>query len=360
MTKNEMLLFKELCNIRSEGFDSSLIDYASPTVLGQLFYNRMQAAAYLNLKKHGLLSKVNREFRNALKGAYEQNKVKNESFYQCIKSLNKSLSGCKCKYAMLKGALLCKIYPEGCRTSNDIDLLVMPEDVTEIGKALLSSGFVQGNIRNDEFKPASRKEIIESRMTRGETIPYVKEVNLPGMRYLEVDINFSLDYKSGDKNALQKMLSRACTVRTDGLKIPSLDAPDFIIHLCAHLYKEAAALPWVEMKRDMSLYKYCDIYLLLSKMSDVNIDDVFERAADMGMEKMCAYAILQADAFFPMNRYAVSIAESILLSEPLFLHTVYSPSDKKTYIYTQTDVFERFFSKDRTKLLREVESDAST
>lgn len=156
------------------------------------------------------------------------------------------------------------------------------------------------------------------------------------------------------------MLSRACTVRTDGLKIPSLDAPDFIIHLCAHLYKEAAALPWVEMKRDMSLYKYCDIYLLLSKMSDVNIDDVFERAADMGMEKMCAYAILQADAFFPMNRYAVSIAESILLSEPLFLHTVYSPSDKKTYIYTQTDVFERFFSKDRTKLLREVESDAST
>ena len=128
-----MLLFKELCNIRSESFDSSLIDYASPTVLGQLFYNRMQAASYLCLRKHGLLSKVNREFRNALKGAYEQNKVKNESFYQCIKYLNKSLSGCKCKYAMLKGALLCKIYPEGCRTSNDIDLLVMPEDVTEIG-----------------------------------------------------------------------------------------------------------------------------------------------------------------------------------------------------------------------------------
>ena len=114
------------------------------------------------------------------------------------------------------------------------------------------------------------------------------------------------------------------------------------------------------MKRDMSLYKYCDIYLLLSKMSDVNIDDIFERAADMGMEKMCAYAILQADAFFPMNRYAVSMAENILLSEPSFLHTVYSPSDKKIYIYTQTDVFKRFFNKDRTKLLREVESNAAT
>ena len=113
MTKNEMLLFKELCNIRSESFDSSLINYASPMVLGQLFYNRMQATAYLNLKKNGLLSKVNREFRNALKGAYEQNKTKNESFYQCIKSLNKSLLGCKCKYAMLKGALLCRIYQIG-------------------------------------------------------------------------------------------------------------------------------------------------------------------------------------------------------------------------------------------------------
>ena len=96
-------------------------------------------------------------------------------------------------------------------------------------------------------------------------------------------------------------------------------------------------------------------------MSDVNIDDIFERAADMGMEKMCAYAILQANAFFPMNKYAVSMAESILLSKPSFLHTyILPPGDKETYIYTQTDVFKRFFNKDRTKLLKEVESNAAS
>ena len=81
---------------------------------------------------------------------------------------------------MLKGAVLCKKYPKGYRTSNDIDLLVCPERVTQIGKALIKEGFRQGDIRNGTFIPASRKEIIESRMTRGETIPYIKEVNLPG------------------------------------------------------------------------------------------------------------------------------------------------------------------------------------
>lgn len=168
------------------------------------------------------------------------------------------------KYAMLKGAYLCEVYPEGCRTSNDIDLLVKPEDVTEIGNRLSSAGFKQGNIRNGEFKAASRREIIESKMTRGETVPYIKEVGLPAMRFLEVDINFSLDYKPGDTGLVCEMINNAVTEEFDDLRVRTLRRDDFFIHLCSHLYKEATTLPWVEMMRDMTAYKYADIYLLLS------------------------------------------------------------------------------------------------
>ncbi len=198
MKKQEKELFKALCSFKAKEFDEGLLQAANPIVLGHLFFNRMQAVAYGVLKKHNLLGKVNREFRNSLKGAYEQNLEKNRSFFWCINHVEEALSGCDCKYAMLKGAYLCRAYPEGYRTSNDIDLLVHPKDVTEVGNALLSAGFKQGNVRNGSFIPATRKEIIESKMMRGETVPYIKEVNLPGMQFLEVDINFSLDYKLGD------------------------------------------------------------------------------------------------------------------------------------------------------------------
>ena len=160
MRKEEKELFRSLCNFKNGNFDESLLEYATPSVLGHLFFNRMQAIAYGTLKERGMLGKANREFRNSLKAAYEQNKEKNQSFFWCIQYLKSILSECSCYYAMLKGSFLCRYYPDGYRTSNDIDLLVLPEHVTEIGNALLKAGFQQGNIRHGEFVHATRKEII--------------------------------------------------------------------------------------------------------------------------------------------------------------------------------------------------------
>ena len=62
------------------------------------------------------------------------------------------------------------------------------------------------------------------------------------------------------KRQVGEMLSRRETMPGCGLYTLSL--PDFILHLCAHLYKEATVMAWVEMGRDQSLYKYADLYLL--------------------------------------------------------------------------------------------------
>lgn len=84
MKKQEKELFKKLCSYKSNELDEGLLEYAVPSVLGQLFFNRMQAIAYYRLKKHDMLGKVNREFRNSLEAAYEQNVSKNKSFFWCI------------------------------------------------------------------------------------------------------------------------------------------------------------------------------------------------------------------------------------------------------------------------------------
>lgn len=355
MKNKEKLLFKNLCKFKSKDFDETLLEYASPTVLGYLFFNRMQAVAYGILKEKGLLKNVNREFRNSLKVAYEQNLEKNRSFFWCVRHVTEILSKCSCTYAMLKGAFLCGYYPEGYRTSNDIDLLVLPKDLTEIDNALTKAGFLQGHIRNEEFVKASRKEIIESRMTRGETVPYIKEINMPGMKYLEVDINFSMDYKSGDMQVLEEILNCTHTREVFGLKVRTLDYDNFFIHLCGHLYKEATTLPWVEMKRDMTLYKYCDIYMLLLDIDDKGIEKIFGRAKTLGMEKICAFVVEQVAVLFDLdNKYAVSLAKDVLLDTPEFVNTVISPKDNKLFIYIEKDINKRFFSENRTKLLKEA------
>lgn len=361
MKDNEKQLFKNLCSFKNETFEDSLLEFATPSVLGQLFYNRMQAVAYGVIQNHKLLTKINREFRNSIKCAWEQNKEKNDSFLKCVSYLSAILTDCDCKYAMLKGALLCGLYPEGYRTSNDIDLLVLPNDVTKISNVLHNAGFLQGNIRNGEFVPASRKEIIESKITRGETVPFIKEVNLPQMKYLEVDINFSLDYKSSDADILQEFIDNICEKEVDGIKISTLGFTDFFIHLCCHLYKEATTLPWIEMNRDMTLYKYCDIYLLLSQMYDKELLQVFSRAEKLGLEKICSFAVLHTAQLFELkNPNAITIAKAFLSSDPNFIHRIVSPKDSKVYEYTEKNIFERLFSSMRKELLQEVNTNEQT
>ena len=355
MKSEEKKLFRALCSFKADVFDEALLQAATPAVLGQLFFNRMQAVAYGVLARHGLLGRVNREFRNSLKMAYEQNVEKNKSFFHSVAFVGETLSGCDRRYAMLKGAYLCRAYPEGFRTSNDIDLLVNPTDVTEIGNALLKAGFRQGNIRNESFVPATRKEIIGSKMMRGETVPYIKQMGLPGMNFLEVDINFSLDYKPGGSALLEEMLKNTSFKGAEDLKIRTLKDDDFFIHLCCHLYKEAATLPWVEMMRDMTLYKYADIYMLLSDMNHAEIDALFARAKQTYTDKICAFAAVQMSELFNFaNRYAADKARDILKNDPEFIHTVISPKDKKAYVFSEKSVEERFFSGDRKSLLQEV------
>ena len=357
MKEKEKQLFMALCKFKDTFADPSLIEFATPAVLGHLFFNRMQGVAYDTLKRNGLLGKVNREFRTSLSNAFAQNVQKNESFKKCVAMLSEILSPCHDQFAMLKGAYLCGHYPDGYRTSNDVDLLVLPKDVTTIGELLSAAGFKQGNVRNGQFISATRQEIIESKMMRGETVPYIKEVNLPFMQYFEVDINFSLDYKNENSHILEDMLSNVCTKDEKGLSVPTLCDADFFIHLCAHLYKESTTLPWIEMRRDMTLYKYCDIYMLLCEMTERQLQDVFSRADELAMDKICAYAILETMELFDMeNSFAYDISCEALHKDPDFRYKVVSPKDKKTLVYQTRNASQRFFMDERKNDLKEIDS----
>lgn len=330
---------------------------ASPEVLGQLFFNRMQGVAYGRLAGVNLLKHVNREFRNCLRESYERNVIKNQSYYWCVEQLQDMLQGEENHYAMLKGAVLCGVYPKGYRCASDVDILVRNKDVTGIGLILLNNGFRQGKVINGEFIPAARREIIESKMMRGETVPYIYEVNLPELKYLEVDINYSLDYKNSDGYVVEKLLNNSTDINVAGIRIRTLSEIDFFIHLCAHLYKEATTYPWVCMKRDMSLYKYADIYMIIcSRLLEAdNINVVFERAKELGLDSELCFAVIQTAELFNLSDadyIIVSQAKKAVKGKEKLLHRVINPKEKMNYVYREKDIVKRFFDSNRVELLR--------
>ena len=356
MTKNEKELFLNLCSFVSPDKNKirKLIEHgaATPELLGHLCANRMAGVAYGVLKETELLGALDREFRNALKSAWVFNEKLNSDFFGCLNYLFTQLDTCGVPYALLKGAYLCGKYPIGHRTSNDIDILINPEDVGKVSTKLKLAGFKQGYLKNGKFVEATREQIIESKMTRGETVPFIKEIKLPYIKYLEVDINFSLDYKNNDDDCIRKMLERTQTVTVRSSKIRTLSPEDFLLHLCAHLYKEATTLPWIDMKRDMTFYKYSDIYMLISEMSDDEQEKLITAAKESNLEKELAYCINSINSFFNLPdgkliRYATERDSDAL-------DYVIAPAQKKTYKYTEKDILKRFFCKDRTKLLTEV------
>ena len=360
MNLNEQKLFFELCKFKS--YDGDMIRYlienesVAPLLLGHLHINRVASVAYDVLNQSDNLHFLNREVANSLKDAYTISKEKNNSYFECIDIVNNALNGINTnsakKYVLLKGAYLCGKYPIGYRTSNDIDILVPTEYITEIGSALTNAGFVQGYIKGGEFSPASRWEIITSRIMRGETVPYVKRIDLPYIKYLEVDINFSLDYKNSETDIINRLITNSVKKHSGYNDIYTLDAYDFIIHLCVHLFKEATTLPWVKMGRDMTFYKYLDIYYLLNEFDVTDSLMLVSRICEYKLWDPCYYAIKSVKEFFGDNTnvYDCILSHAELTDNNVMEHVI-DPENNKVLTYTETDVKERLFNNNRLGLL---------
>ena len=324
---------------------------STPEVLGQLMFNRIGAVAYGTLKKHRLDGLINREFINPLRHAFENNLTAVYGYRKSVRHVSELCAASCVPHAFLKGAVLCELYPDGYRSANDIDILVSSHDVSAVGQALRDGGFRQGYLRGCEFRPASRKEIIDSRINRGETVPYISGPDENGV-YTEVDLNYSLDYKSPTGGLVESMLSRA-GVQAFAPGAPStLDLTDFFIHLCLHLYKEASTYRWIKMGRDLSLYKFCDIYMLLSSAGTDRIMAVLSRAKEYGVAESVACVIVWTGLIFrSVPRHIFESAMDTLAGSYDILDLVIDPERRIEYEYFERDIVSRLFSPDRSALL---------
>lgn len=74
-----------------------------------------------------------------------------------------------------------------------------------------------------------------------------------------------------DDSIITEMLDRIVIYPYRATNLVTLEDKDFIIHLCLHLYKEATTSEWVFRRKDLNLYKFNDIYVLLVKYGSIEM-----------------------------------------------------------------------------------------
>ncbi len=329
--------------------------YDLEKLLGQIIINRMAGVAYGNYSF--VQDKVPNEFKEALQAVYLYNVQKSRTYREHVRYLSSLLEEGAFKYALLKGAFLSTVlYEEGSRTSNDIDILINSEDISLCQKILSDNGFVQGFYSKEKgIIPATRRQIIQSRMNYGETVPFSKMI---GNELLEVDINFSVDFKPSSNNVIVRdLLQNLTEVSFGDGRIRTLREVDFIIHLCCHLYKEATTYNWVERKNDLLLYKFCDINLCLHQYGNNGFfADLASRIKHFSVEKECYYTFENSAVIYPCIKDIEGYEQfmkGIIPNNLDFMKRIVFPMEKKLYSFDMS--FEEWFlCEDRVSNLKGI------
>lgn len=338
------LLFRlsDIYNTEEIFFDNSI----GETLIGKLILNRVVNIAYRNLMKSGAGLG---EFSRPLKLMFEDNLRRGEECMANIEHVCRVFKDADFPFALLKGAYLIPfLYETGDRLSNDIDVLVNESNVGKCQKLLLENGFRQGYVNGGVFREATRREVIMSKMNYGETIPFVK--NLEG-HFIMVDINFSVDYKPmEDDGIITRMLEKRVSLPLNDTTLVTLDPSDFLIHLCLHLYKEATTWDWVMRRKDLNLYKFNDIYLLMRRNGSREfMEQLAFRIRDYGVEKECYFALFNTMIIYgflnSMDGYR-EFLDGIRPEDTGYMKEIVNPIEKTVYRY-DTEFLEWFSCNDR-------------
>lgn len=206
-----------------------------------------------------------------LMDTYSMQKRKVQLYRNAIAEVSSALMRGRIEHVFLKGSVLSnakignkEIYTDGERVSCDMDILVKPDGISAVSEVLREMGYMQGRYSAllNSIEPFLRSELLMSRMTRGETSPFLRITNNSEFPYTEVDINFSLGNTPDECGDLLTCIVNSA--RTYAGKI-TLNAPSpemFFLHLIMHQYKESTLYFSVERGKDIDLYKFADIYYM--------------------------------------------------------------------------------------------------
>lgn len=354
-------------------------------ILGFLELNKISGYFFNKVKE--LQIKIPQAVERKLSQILLFQKNRNDYMRKYICDIGDELRFEKIKYAFLKGSVLSNanfnfsenifhcmslskneirnyrrqsemlFYGQGERISTDIDILTEQINITIISDILRRMGFVQGyyDYKNNEVVPLSRNEIVSRRMNRGETAPFILKTEDTCVPFIEVDLNFSLDYlPNSNKELLSAVLQE--TVDYSGSivgGIRSLKIEDFFLQLIMHQYKESILYSMVERNKDVELYKLLDIYLFIKK-GYIELNQLYGKIKRFRLEKAVVCVLEQLFQVFQDNCFKDYVC--MFSAEGVNAEEVIDPILNKKYIRDRP-LRDRLMYFNKKEMLKEVQSE---
>jgi hypothetical protein len=273
-------------------------------ILGYLCYHRVAGLAYEVINA---VDVRNLDFPVffTLYMIHQSQSIRTEFQKEYIKSISSALCEANIEHVFLKGSVLSStIYPVGTRAFNDIDILVSKKSIQEVKKVLYELGFLQGqyDYKKGVVDRFDQDTITQSINTRGEMAPFVKIVDEKTIKTIDVDVNFSLDWKSdGSDEAVDYFLNkRVLTPVDNNFSIYSLKEEHLFIHLCSHFHKDAALIDVVKKRKVLDLYKFVDIYTFIQTyFKKISPEKIFDDSVKYGFDKHVFFALNYVIRAFP-------------------------------------------------------------
>ena len=265
--------------------------------LGVVLNNRVNGVVYNKLTK---FKEIPRYIAYYLKTIYNEQAKKVERHIQEIQVVNKVLEEADVHYAFLKGAYMNTfVYKLGERSSNDTDIMVLPDDLNKCGKILEDIGYRQGHVKDGEFKAASRSSILFAKMNTYEVIPYIKKIEDLHFPYHVLDINFKLinDEKKGVSN---RILNTVQDVENESYSLRIMSNENFLLYLCIHLYREATMVLKIMFSSDLTLYKFMDVHFFIYSRKDcLDWDAMYNEAKTLNRLLEVYYTLFYTEELYP-------------------------------------------------------------
>lgn len=273
-------------------------------ILGYLCYHRVSGLAYEIMNSIDV-RKLDFPVFFTIYMIHESQGIRTNLQLEYIRIISSKLCEANIRHVFLKGAVLSHtIYPVGARASNDIDILISKETILEVKELLNDLGFLQGkyDYKKDVVNEADQDTLTRSLNTRGEMFPFIKIINGRTIKTVDVDVNFSLDWRPNSSNGVvDYFLDERVLVSTENIfSIYSLKEEHLFIHLCSHLYKDAVILDIVKKRKVLDLYKFVDIYIFIQKYFDnINIEKIYEDSVKYGFDEHVFFTLNYVTEIFP-------------------------------------------------------------
>lgn len=320
------------------------------TILGYLSYHRVAGLAYEKINNLNIRL-LDFPVFFATYMINEAQKIRTIEQNKWIQKISEELICNNIRHAFLKGAVLSNsLFSYGSRASNDIDILINKKNIDDVTLILNKLGFIQGKYeyKKNIIQAATPEEINTCINTIGETIPFIKLSDIPTMKTIDVDINFSLDWNPNiDEKTIKLFLDNTILIKDNfNNSFYSLDYKHNFIELCMHLYKDSALIDIIQKRKVLDLYKFVDIYYFIKKYYDyLNIDELYGEIEKNGLEKYVYFAVSYVTKLFPdsKNEKIYKLLNKLNQDDQI-LNTIFDQYNPEIKMTTDTDYIERVFS----------------